>query len=84
MIIDSKLCDAIRSTLWECDGRPLLESALLVYVRPLVTTPVVASDLRSHLLHLENAGEVDRNANRDDKTILSWSLTDAGRQRAKG
>ena len=71
MIIDPKLCDAIRSVLAECDGRPLLPSALLVYARPLVTTPVTASDLQGHLLDLESRGEVRRHANRDDATILS-------------
>ena len=81
MNIDPKLCDAIRSTLFECDGKPLLPNALLTYVRPQVATPVVASDLWAHLLHLEGRGEVRRHANPDNPNILSWSLTDAGKSR---
>ena len=83
MNIEPAICDAIRSTLYTCDGRPLLSSALLTYVRPLVTIPMVASDLQAHLLHLEERGEVQRHANPDNHTILSWSLTSAGKTRVK-
>ena len=83
MNIDPALCNAIRSTLYECDGRDLLPNALLIYVRPRVVTPVIASDLWAHLLYLEERGEVLRHANRDNPEILSWSLTTAGINRAR-
>jgi len=80
--IDPDLCDAVRSTLSECGGRPLAPGALLVYCRPLVRVPHTQADVQAHLLHLEARGEVQRHANPDCPEILSWSLTEAGRLRA--
>ena len=81
--IDPDLCAAIRAVLTECDNRPLLPGALLTYCRPSLRVPASLGDLQRHLLHLEERGEVRRHANPDAPEILSWSLTDAGRNRAK-
>jgi len=82
-MIDTDLCAAIRGVLHECDGRPTSHTAIYVYVRPRIRGPVIVADVWNHLLHLENAGEVDRHANRDDKTLVSWTLTDAGKTRPR-
>ena len=83
MNIEPTLCNAIRDTLASCGSRPLLPSALLVYARPQVIFPVLLGDIQGHLLHLEERGEVQRHANRDNAEILSWSLTEAGRARTR-
>jgi len=80
--IDPDLCDAIRATLSECGGRPLLPAALLTYCRPNLRVPHTVADVQAHLLRLEERGEVERHANPDCPEILSWSLTEAGRLRA--
>lgn len=81
--IDPDLCAAIRQTLSECGGRPLLPGALHTYCRDLVRVPHILADLQAHLLHLEGRGELRRHANPDAPEILSWSLTPAGRLRAE-
>jgi hypothetical protein len=80
--IDPDLCAAIRSVLSECVGRPLLPAALLTYCRPSLRVPHTLADVQSHLLRMEERGEVTRHANPDDPSILSWSLTEAGSLRA--
>jgi len=79
--IDPTLCDAIRNLLFEMDTRPLLASVIWIHVRDKMIIPTTQSDVQVHLLHLESQGEVTRIANRDNKAIVSWTLTKEGRVR---
>ncbi|MFZ4395584.1 MAG: hypothetical protein ACOYOU_08140 [Kiritimatiellia bacterium] len=83
-MIDSELCKAVGTVLASCDGRPATTRAIAAFVRPYVRAPATVDDVHATLLHLEKHGDVDREADRDDKTLLSWFLTDAGKRRFPG
>ena len=80
--IDPTLCDAIRNLLFEMDTRPLLASVIWIHVRDKMIIPTTQSDVQTHLSFLESRGEVTKIANRDNPTIVSWTLTQVGRVRA--
>jgi phage tail tape-measure protein len=80
-MIDAELCQAVGTVLATCDGRPATTRAIAAFVRPYVRTAASVADVQATLLHLEKHGDVDREADRDDKTLLSWFLTDAGKRR---
>ena len=80
-MVDPELCRAIGTVLHEAGGRPCTARAISTFVRPYVRTTASVLDVHSHLLHLENRGDVRRHADPDEPEILSWSLTDAGKLR---
>ena len=80
-MVDPELCRAIGTVLHESDGRPCTARALTSYVYRYIRTPATVADVQGALNHLETRGDVRRHADPDDPTILSWTLTDAGKLR---
>ena len=82
MKINTELCAAIRSVLFEVGARSMTAAALHTYVRDKVREPVIAADVLDHLRHLEGRGEVAHDEHPDDRANLalaSWLLTKQGR-----
>jgi hypothetical protein len=79
-MIDPELCQAIGIVLHESPA-PVKTRIIALFVRSYVRTPAMVPDVDVHLHHLEARGDVRRHADPDNPTILSWSLTDAGKQR---
>lgn len=78
---DPELCRAVGTVLAESAGRALTVRQLSTYVRPYVRVPAGVDDVQRAVAHLETRGEVRRIADPDDPTLLSWTLTEAGRTR---
>lgn len=83
-MIDPELCKAIGIVLHEANGRPMSARALTMFVSPYVRVPATAADVQSHLVHLEDRGDVRRHADPDAPSQLTYSLTDAGKLRFRG
>ena len=81
MSADPELCRAVGTVLAESAGHALTVRQLAVYVRPYVRVPSGVDDVQSAVVHLETRGEVRRIADPDDASLLSWTLTEAGRTR---
>jgi hypothetical protein len=81
-MVDPELVNAIGTVLSESD-RPIGVRPIAIFIRPYVRCAAAVSDVQSHLLHLESRGDVRRHADPDEPSILSWSLTEAGKLRFK-
>jgi hypothetical protein len=81
MKIDPALCCAIGTVLFETGGRAVTARAITTFITPYVRVAATVADVSAALFHLEQRGDVRRIADPDEPSILSWTLTDAGKIR---
>jgi len=80
--IDPDICNAIGTVLAETDNhQPPTARTLHLWAQPYPRTPASVADVQRHVNHLEARGDIQRHADPDNPTILSYSLTEAGRRR---